>query len=166
MLLLKILRSTTYLLAIWVTLQSEVSSVKSSQYFGIGPRGVPNWDRKRSLLRNGFQIKPSDWCGLLGWLISKGAICTRIVPCEFNLEWDRLVVGLKVPGEKTKSSCRHEHLDYYGKIRNQNQSIADRVAKILEIVFKTFNLVPGEPGFSWDFFFTKCKSQLYIVLIS
>jgi len=30
------------------------------------------------------------------------------------------------------------------------QPIADNVAKNLELFLKTFNLVPGEPGFSWD----------------
>jgi len=30
------------------------------------------------------------------------------------------------------------------------QPIADRVAKIMKLFLKTFNLLPNEPRFSWD----------------
>jgi len=42
---------------------------------------------------------------------------------NFNLEWDRLIIGLKVPGKKTKSLWLSRTSQLVRKIRSQNQSI-------------------------------------------
>jgi len=44
---------------------------------------------------------------------------------NFNPDWDRLVIDLTVPGEKTKSLWSSRTSQLVRKIENQNQSIAD-----------------------------------------
>ena len=76
------------------------------EYFSFAKHVILDLSHKSPKFRmfaTNFQLG-IGWFWLLGWLIHKGATCTRIAPLWiYTFEWDRLVIDLKVLGEKTKS---------------------------------------------------------------